>query len=185
MQFYKSRDSKILESYEGIYQIRPDYVLTIKKQDEQLTVQGTGGRKYILYAESERLFFRRDTNFEIFFEINHVGDITKITIRDNGRELEGIKIVPILLTSEQQSEYTGEYYSSELDTVYRIVFDKGRLIATHRKHDDFPLTVITPDYYSGTEWFFRKVHFTRDNTNRINGFLVTGSRVRNLRFTKQ
>jgi len=178
-------DSKILESYEGIYQIRPDYVLTIKKQDEQLTVQGTGGRKYILYAESERMFFRRNANFEIFFEINNVGDITKITIKDNGKELEGIKIVPILLTSEQIAEYTGEYYSSELDTFYRIVFDEGRLIVNHRKHDDFPLTVITPDYYSGTQWFFRTVHFTRDDNFRINGFLVTGSRVRNLRFTKQ
>ncbi len=178
-------DPKILESYEGLYQIRPDYVLTIKKQDEQLTVQGTGGRKYILYAESERMFFRRDANFEIFFEINNVGNITKITIRDNGRELEGIKILSVLLTSEQIAEYTGEYYSSELDTFYRIVFEDGRLIVNHRKHDDFPLTVITPDYYSGTEWFFRTVYFTRDNNFRINGFLVTGSRVRNLRFTKQ
>ncbi len=178
-------DPKILEFYEGQYQIRPDYVLTIKKQDKQLTVQGTGGRKYVLYAESERLFFRRNANFEIFFEINNVGHITKITIRDNGRELEGIKILPVQFTSEQLAEYTGEYYSRELETFYRIVFDEGRLIATHRKHDDFPLTAITPDYYSGTEWFFRKVHFTRDNTNSINGFLVTGGRVRNLRFTKQ
>ncbi len=178
-------DPKILEFYEGQYQIRPDYVLTIKKQDKQLTVQSTGGRKYVLYAESERLFFRRNANFEIFFEINNVGHITKITIQDNGRELEGIKILPVQFTSEQLAEYTGEYYSRELETFYRIVFDEGRLIATHRKHDDFPLTAITPDYYSGTEWFFRKVHFTRDNTNSINGFLVTGSRVRNLRFTKQ
>ena len=178
-------DPKILESYEGIYQIRPDYILTIKKQDEQLTVQGTGGRKYVLYAESERLFFRRDTNFEIFFEINNVGDITKITVQDNGREIEGTKILPVHLNPEQLAEYTGEYYSSELDTFYRIVFDADRFITQHRKHDDFPLTVITPDYYSGTEWFFRTVHFTRDNNNRINGFMVTGSRVRNLRFTKQ
>lgn len=178
-------DPKILESYEGLYQIRPDYVLTIKKQNERLTVQDTGGRKYVLYAESERLFFRRDTNFEIIFEINNVGDITKIIIRDNGRELEGRKTVPVQLTVEQIAEYTGEYYSPELDTFYRIVFDEGRLIATHRKHDDFPLTVITPDYYSGTQWFFRTVHFTRDKTQSIDGFLVTGSRVRNLRFTKQ
>jgi len=178
-------DPRILEFYEGLYQIRPDYVLTIKKQDEQLTVQGTGGRKYDLYAESERLFFRRNANYEIIFEINNVGDITKITIRDNERELEGTKIVPVQLTSEQLTEYTGEYYSSELDTFYRIVFEKDHFVATHRKHDDIPLTVITPDYYSGTEWFFRTVHFTRDDNNHINGFLVTGGRVRNLRFTKQ
>ncbi len=178
-------DPKILESYEGLYQIRPDYVLTIKKQDKQLSVQGTGGRKYVLYAESERLFFRRNANFQITFTINNVGNITKITIRDNGKELEGTKIMPVHLNPEQLADYTGEYYSGELDTFYRIVLEKDRLIVTHRKHDDFPLTVITPDYYSGTQWFFRTVHFTRDNTNHINEFLVTGSRVRNLRFTKQ
>ncbi len=85
---------------------------------------------------------------------------------------------------KKPSKKKSERASLELDTFYGIVFDEGHLIATHRKHEDFPLTVITPDYYSGTEWFFRKVHFTRDNTNSINGFLVTGSRVRNLRFTK-
>ncbi len=178
-------DPKILEAYEGLYLIRPDYVLTIKKQDKQLTVQGTGGRKYVLYAESERLFFRRNANFEILFEINNVGNITKITIRDNGKELEGRKIVPVQLTVEQMAEYSGEYYSPELDTFYRIVFNEGRLTATHRKHDDFPLSVITRDYFSGTQWFFRTVHFTRDNTQSIDGFFVTGGRVRHLRFTKQ
>ncbi|MFC2166862.1 serine hydrolase [Acidobacteriota bacterium] len=176
---------KILETYEGLYQIRPDYVLTIKKQNEQLTVQGTGGTKYVLYAESERQFFRRNANFEIFFEINNVGDITKITVRDNGKEIEGKKILPVHLNPEQISEYTGEYYSSELDTFYRIVLDEDHLIATHQKHDDFSLSGITPDYYLGTEWFFRTVHFTRDNSNRIDGFMVTGSRVRNLQFIKQ
>lgn len=178
-------DPKILEAYEGLYQIRPDYVLTIKKQDEQLTVQDSGGRKYDLYAESEMVFFRRNSNFQITFTIDNVGNITKITILDNGKELEGRKTVPVQLTVEQLAEYTGEYYSRELDTFYRIVLDEGRLKATHRKHDDFPLSVITPDYYSGTQWFFRTVHFTRDNTNSINGFLVTGGRVRNLRFKKQ
>ena len=178
-------DPKILTTYEGLYQIRPDYVLLIKKQNEQLTVQVTGGNRYLLFAESERVFVSRSSNFQIFFTINNVGDITRITIQDNGKELNGIKILPVHLNPEQMAEYTGEYYSSELDTFYRIVLEEDRLITTHQKHDDFPLSPITPDYYSGTEWFFRTIHFTRDNDNRINGFMLTGSRVRNLRFSKQ
>ena len=163
----------------------PFSVLTIKKQNEQLTVQGTGGNKYLLFAESERLFFRRNASFEIFFEINNVGDITKIIVQDNGQKIEGRKYSPIPLNLEQMGEYAGEYYSPELDTFYRIILDKGHLIVTHRKHDDFPLTIITPDYFSGTPWFFRTVHFTRDDALYINGFLVTGGRVRNLRFSKK
>lgn len=178
-------DPKILLTYEGLYQIRPDYVLTIKKQEDHLTIQGTGGRKFILYAESETQFIRRDANFEINFTINNVGDITIITVIDNGKTIQGIKIFLLPLNSEQLANYTGEYYSSELDTFYRIVLDEGRLLVTHRKHDDFPLSPITPDYFSGPEWFFRTVHFTRDNDTDIDGFMVTGSRVRNLRFNKQ
>lgn len=177
-------DSKILTTYEGLYQIRPDYVLTISKQNENLTVQRTGERKYVLFAESEMSFFSRETNLEITFMLNNVGDILKITIQDNGKEIEAMKILPVHLNPEQLSEYTGEYYSSELDTFYRILLDDGVLRVTHRKHDDIPLAVITPDYYSGTEWFFKTVHFTRDNNYRINGFMVTGSRVRNLHFIK-
>ena len=178
-------DPKILQSYEGLYQIRPDSVLTLKLIDGKLTVQGTRGRRYDLSAESERLFFRQDADYELFFNINNVGDITSITIKDNGRELEGKKIEPVILYPEQMAEYTGEYYSSELDTFYRILFENDRLVVKHRKYDDIPLSVITPDYYSGTEWFFRTVHFTRKKDNTINGFLVTGGRVRSLRFTKQ
>lgn len=178
-------DPKILLAYEGLYQIRPDYVLTIKKQNDQLTVQGSGGNKYILYAESEMVFFRRNSNFQITFTINNVGDILRIIIQDNGKELIGTKFLPVHLNPDQMAEYMGEYYSPELDTSYRIVLENNQLIITHRKHDDFPLTVITPDYYSGTQWFFRTVHFTRDNENRINGFFLTGSRVRNLQFIKQ
>ncbi len=178
-------DPKILTAYEGLYKIRPDYALTIKIQNGQLFIQGTGGSQHILYPESETLFFRENDDFEILFTINNVGDITKITVLDNGRKIEGTKFIPIHLNPEQIAEYTGEYYSPELDTFYRIVWVEDRLVATHRKHDDIPLTKITPDYYSGTEWFFRTLHFTRDESNSIDGFMVTGSRVRNLRFTKK
>ena len=136
-------DPKILTAYEGLYKIRPDYVLTIKIQNGQLTVQGTGGSKYVLYAESERSFFRRNANFEITFNINNVGAITKITIQDNGREIEGIKFTPIHLNSDQLAEYTGEYYSPELDTFTGLFWLKT-VLSPHTGN----MTIFLLIYYS-------------------------------------
>ncbi|MGD2295927.1 MAG: serine hydrolase domain-containing protein [Candidatus Aminicenantes bacterium] len=177
-------ETKILKAYEGLFQIRPDYVLNFEIKDNHLTYQATGGRRYILYAESETRFFRRNNDVQILFYINNIGQVTGITLEDNGQELSGKRIQPVTLSPEQLSEYAGEYYSRELDTFYRIVIEDGRLVAAHQRHDDIPLTVITPDHFSGTQWFFRRLHFTRNGENAVLGFLLTGGRVRNLKFLK-
>ena len=177
-------DPDILNVYEGHYQFRPDSVISISEANGNLTAQITGSSAFALHALSETRFFERDGDREILFILNNIGQVTHLTLTENGRELRGDKISPVILTSEQKEELRGDYYSGELDTIYRIDVLDGRLTARHIKHDDIPLQVITSDYYSGSPWFFRIVHIIRDNDNSIVGFQLTGSRVRNLRFQK-
>jgi CubicO group peptidase (beta-lactamase class C family) len=177
-------NSALLKAYEGQYQFRPDSVVTIERIEDRLTAQITGSSAFALHALSETRFFRRDSDIEITFHLNNIGQVTHLTLTENGREARGEKISSISITSEQKEELRGDYYSSELDTIYRIDVLDGQLTARHIKHDDIPLQVITPDYYSGSPWFFRIVHIIRDGDNSIVGFQLTGSRVRNLRFQK-
>jgi CubicO group peptidase (beta-lactamase class C family) len=177
-------DPALLKAYEGQYQFRPESVITISKANGNLTAQITGSSAFALHAISETRFFRRDSEREITFHLNNIGQVTHLTMTENSREARGEKISPVFLTAEQKEELRGDYYSSELDTIYRIIVLDGRLTARHGKHDDIPLQVVTPDYYSGSPWFFRIVHIIRDSDNNIVGFDLTGSRVRNLRFEK-
>ena len=178
-------DPTRLNTYRGYYRIRPDYVIFIDRQDNRLTAQVTGGQRYTLFALSETRFSRRDVDAEYLFHLNNIGDVTGLTLKENSRTQKGEKIAQPALSPLQRQAYTGKFYSPELDTFYRIVLEEGQLIARHRKHDDISLTLITPDHFSGGAWFFRIVRFVRNEENNISGFLLSGSRVRNLRFLKE
>ena len=91
---------------------------------------------------------------------------------------------PETLTSEQLTEFTGDYYTEELDTTYTIVVSENRLVAKHRRHDDISLT-DAGDHFTGNVWFFPEIRFTRDDTGGVTGFKLTGGRVRNLHFEKR
>ena len=88
------------------------------------------------------------------------------------------------LTPEQLTEFEGDYYTEELDTTYTIVVSENRLVAKHRRHDDISLT-DAGDHFTGNVWFFPEIRFTRDDTERVTGFRLTGGRVRNLHFEKK
>lgn len=88
------------------------------------------------------------------------------------------------LTPEQLTEFTGDYYTEELDTTYTIGVRGNQLVAQHIRHDDILLT-YADDHFLGEVWFFPEVRFTRDETGRVIGFKLTGNRVRNLYFERK
>ena len=94
------------------------------------------------------------------------------------------KIKSESLTPEQLAEFKGDYYSEELDTTYTIDARGNQLVAKHIRHDDIFLT-YTEGHFLGDTWFFPEIHFTRDDTEGVVGFRLTGNRVRNLYFEKK
>ena len=82
-------------------------------------------------------------------------------------------------------EFSGEFGSTELATVYSIVSEDGKLLARHRRHGDIELVPTGKDTFRGKAWFMSIVEFTRDNTGRVSGFLVSQHRGRKQRFVKR
>jgi CubicO group peptidase (beta-lactamase class C family) len=81
-------------------------------------------------------------------------------------------------------EYVGSYYSDELGTEYVMVIKDDKLVRKHRRLDDVVLTCIARDIFNGHG--ISSLAFTRDKSNNIIGFKLTGwGRVRNLRFDKR
>jgi CubicO group peptidase (beta-lactamase class C family) len=83
------------------------------------------------------------------------------------------------------SEFEGRYYSDELDTDYRIVQREGTLVIMRPKFAPAPLRAVAPDTFKVAELGLLKnadLVFVRDVGGRIDGFALTGDRVRNIRF---
>ena len=87
--------------------------------------------------------------------------------------------------AEELPEDTGRYYSPELETAYTFVSKDDKLVAKHRRHDDFELKPSRKNEFSGGIWFFGTIIFQRDETERITGIHVSSERVRNLLFERQ
>lgn len=89
-----------------------------------------------------------------------------------------------LFTEARLQEYAGEYRSPELDSSYELAVESGSLTARHWRNPPATLSPTAEDVFSGDQWWFPEVRFTRDREGRVEGFAVTGSRVRDLIFER-
>ena len=90
------------------------------------------------------------------------------------------KVKKITLTTAQLQEYKGEFYSPELDTKYKISTNENELLVNIPRNDEMKFSPFIRDVFSGN--FI--ITFSRDKSNKINGFFITTARVRNLYFEK-
>jgi CubicO group peptidase (beta-lactamase class C family) len=106
--------------------------------------------------------------------------------REHNRQVPGKSDTPGVQPIRQQlREYTGTYYSEELGTFYLIELHGDKLIATHRRHSDIDLMPAGADRFGGNRFWFQTVEFIRKGDERVEGFRLSGGRVRNLWFEKQ
>jgi CubicO group peptidase (beta-lactamase class C family) len=85
-------------------------------------------------------------------------------------------------SSVKLSDFTGRFYSPELETTYSMVIVNDTLIAKHQRHDDTKMIPGKTDGFSNNS--LGDVVFTRDKNKRVTGFKVSNGRVRNLLFEK-
>ena len=179
---------EIYDAYVGRYELQgraAGRIVSITKENGKLMAQPNGQPKSELVPESETRFFLRVVDAEVTFQRDEKGKVMQFTLQQDGQNTSAKRIEPFTPDAAALAQYTGDYYSDELGTVYTIVVKDGRLLAGHRRNDDIRLTPIVNDQFSGSAWFFAKVSFTRDKDQRVTGFRLTGGRVRNLRFDKQ
>jgi CubicO group peptidase (beta-lactamase class C family) len=83
------------------------------------------------------------------------------------------------------SPYVGTYYSPEVETLWAIRRGDEGLEVYHLKLGTIGLWPgAGRDTFSGDRFFLRRVAFTRDSGGVVDGFRLTGSRVRNHRFVR-
>jgi CubicO group peptidase (beta-lactamase class C family) len=83
------------------------------------------------------------------------------------------------------ADYTGRFYSDELETYYELEVKNDTLIAHHQRHDDFKLTPNKPDGFNSTAWWMGDIEFTRGAGKKINAMKASNGRVMNLVFVKK
>jgi CubicO group peptidase (beta-lactamase class C family) len=85
-------------------------------------------------------------------------------------------------TPADLSEFAGVYASEEAETVLRVVLENGKLVIHRRPDASFTLEPTYADAFTSP---LGSVHFLRDATGKIVALSLAGSRVWDLRFTRQ
>ena len=97
-----------------------------------------------------------------------------------------LKVADLFLIDppERLAEYTGAYYSEELDATYHLAVEKDRLVARHRRYEPIALTPSDTDAFSSDSWFLSTLAFTRTD-GQITGFRASNGRTRKVWFEKR
>jgi CubicO group peptidase (beta-lactamase class C family) len=176
----------VFEAYEGRYELEDGSILTLAKEGDRLMIEHPNApEKMQLFPESMAKFFLKTADVQVQFHPEKDGYVERLTVVAEGETIKGKRSKVKELAPEQMREYAGDYYSGELDTTYKIVLQDDKILARHRRHGDIPLVRTKEDVFTGRRWFFHKVQFVRNEKNQIAGFLLTGGRVRNLRFERK
>jgi CubicO group peptidase (beta-lactamase class C family) len=86
------------------------------------------------------------------------------------------------LTKEQLEEFVGTFYSEELEVDYTIKSNEVKLYLERRKYPPQKILPVERDVFI---WDKRKIVFSRNNSQKIDGLKINSERVRNLKFMKR
>ena len=94
----------------------------------------------------------------------------------------GKRTVPYSPSPDDLKEFTGKFYSDELDTRYDLSLKSGALFVQSSRGEPAPCEPLKKDVFSVAG--YARIRFQRDEGGAITGFTVTTGRVRNLKFVK-
>jgi len=80
------------EALVGRYQLRPDFILAITLENDQLFGQASGQAKFPVFAESPTELFFKVVNAQMTFTLGADGHATALVLHQNGRDIPAARV---------------------------------------------------------------------------------------------
>ena len=180
-----SFDAEDFEGLAGRYQlVVAPVVVSFMMEGDTFFTQVTGQPRVPMFPTSDSTFELRVVEASVTFHRNIEGRADSITLHQNGNHVAR-RIADDLWQPDLAAlrEYTGRYFSEELETFYDFEILDGELVLRHARLPE-PLD-ITPgserDRFSG-EFPVIELRFTRDASGTLNALEVSNGRTRGVRF---
>ena len=140
-----------------------------------------GNRKSSLKPINEKRFvLGSKNNVHVSFEEK---DVLKVLV--NNKEVETyFKYTPKTYTIKELQEFTGKFYSDELETTYELKIEGDNLVIWNSRIGSVKINPLKRDTFLGTSWIFNSLFFERNEKKQITGLRVSGQRIKNIYFEK-
>ncbi len=175
-----------LQKYEGKFRANA-IGMTIEYRVESgiLTASPTGQSTLKLEVIGEHEFKYVGVDASVIFKENSSGAFDVAIHSQGGAELEFIRLSDFDHRKVNLEEYTGKYFSEELETFYTLIVKDSSLVAEHRNMEDIDLSASAIDNFSGSAFFMAELSFTRNDQGEVTGMIVSNSRTKGILFERQ
>jgi len=177
----KLTEAQLVEKV-GIYHNREDDGIGRIIYREGILRASQGATSMELKPLSENRFRPSGRNVEIRFEPGGDKSLRLIEVPDNGgkpvvyERAEEFKPSPT-----QLQDYIGAYQSDEIEPIYRLAIQDGKLVLDRLKLKTIPLEPEIKDLFVSALGALR---FTRNSEGQVTGFILNRGRILGFRFKK-
>ena len=166
-------DTGLLDEYVGKYELKPGFVLTVRREDDQLMVQATGQPEFQVYAESETTFFFTVVEAKVTFKRNEQGKVDQVVLNQGGRAMPGRRLseqpkTPVDLTTVEK--FAGRYETEDGD-VFIVAIEDEQLVIGAEGNNLAPLTASGENTFHPVANPSLKITFTVEDGN-VTGYIV-------------
>jgi CubicO group peptidase (beta-lactamase class C family) len=162
--------------------VMPGFILTFDREGDRIYTQATNQQEIDLTATSDSTFSLIGVNASVTFHLNEDATADSLTLHQNGNHIA--KKIDFTLTPDEMAEYTGQYYSDEIETTYTIERKDDELVMQHyQMEEEMKLDPTSKDQF-GSSMPIQTVEFVRGEDGEITGFNASNGRTRDVFFRK-
>jgi len=189
-EFIKLSEAELIKFSGTFHDPKRGVFWKLSPKENSLQVQvNFSPRTFLISPISKTKFYTNDPfTGEIEFKISQEGTKPIMLVLWEGRDISTFKIIRLeLLSPAQLKEYTGSFYSEELQTTYEILLENGKLyiyIRHENPYKDYPEDALTPTFKDKFIVNGLKLNFFRSQKGDAVSFTVDAGRVKNIRFAK-
>lgn len=167
-----------LEQFSGLYLANTlNRIMNLTMSKDTLTIDG----RTKLIPTTQNTFRIDEWNGKIKIEYISNGK-TQLTVIDGSKETY-FKVEKWTPNKEELSNFKGDYWSDELETVYHLIVKDENLTVQHRWLGEIPLEPVTNDFFKTDRGFY--VKFNRNEDGDISSLSVNSGRTLNVIFHRK
>jgi CubicO group peptidase (beta-lactamase class C family) len=185
LQFqYQKTNRAYLPLYAGNFETPGGNLIRIIPRDTGLQIQFPDMDVPESLKAINDTVFRVFDNMQITFRNREKSGFQQIGFKTNTFSNTANKVIYAQYDLARLKDFTGIYYSEEVQTVYEVKIKNDHLILYHVRNGEIELAAKTQDRFATNKWYADKIIFQRNKNNEVISFLASSGRMKNVLFKK-
>ncbi len=143
----------------------------------------TNESKLIPISKNEFKMINVQADVLVKFEVNEFKQKTMAFIVNGGKPSISIEYMPIVYTKEELLQFSGSYYSAELDVYYSLKLEDQMLMLYINDTKKSSIRPIMKNLFLNDDYGI--FQFNNDAKDKVSSFRLAAGRVKNLKFDKK